>query len=382
MKRFAAALAAVLMLTACTQVEENIPVMAETSAVTEDTDASVDVTTAVSSEIVSEEITSETEPETSETISESEKPADETTVLETTAAEEVQTEAPAAAENSAEETSAAETTTTEAVYEDAQAESTGTVTGIELTFYDVTLSQGEHKMPIVTMSPESAPDKSEIWTSSDESVAKVDGLGNITAVGEGTCVVTVASAASPNVTAKVNVTVKAAPGLTYIGGILIANKTYALPADYNPGVDPEAQAAFDDMQAAAAKEGLNIYVSSGFRSYEYQSGLYDRYVQRSGKAEADRYSARPGHSEHQTGLAFDMNTIDISFADTDEYVWVKAHCWEYGFIIRYPEDGEDVTGYMYEPWHIRYLGKETAKKVYDSGLTLEEYLGIDSKYSE
>lgn len=240
MKRFAAALAAVLMLTACTQVEENIPVMAETSAVTEDTDASVDVTTAVSSEIVSEEITSET-------ISESEKPADETTVLETTAAEEVQTEAPAAAENSAEETSAAETTTTEAVYEDAQAESTGTVTGIELTFYDVTLSQGEHKMPIVTMSPESAPDKSEIWTSSDESVAKVDGLGNITAVGEGTCVVTVASAASPNVTAKVNVTVKAAPGLTYIGGILIANKTYALPADYNPGVDPEAQAAFDDM---------------------------------------------------------------------------------------------------------------------------------------
>ena len=71
-----------------------------------------------------------------------------------------------------------------------------------------------------------------------------------------------------------------------------------------------------------------------------------------------------------------------SFADTDEYVWVKAHCWEYGFIIRYPEDGEDVTGYMYEPWHIRYLGKETAKKVYDSGLTLEEYLGIDSKYSE
>lgn len=202
MKRFAAVLAAVLMLTACTQVEENIPVMAETSAVTEDTDASVDVTTAVSSEIVSEEITSETEPETSETISESEKPADEATVLETTAAEEVQTEAPAAAENLAEETSAAETTTTEAVYENAQAESTGTVTGIELTFYDVTLSQGEHKMPIVTMSPESAPDKSEIWTSSDESIAKVDGLGNITAVGEGTCVVTVASAASPTLQQK------------------------------------------------------------------------------------------------------------------------------------------------------------------------------------
>lgn len=77
-----------------------------------------------------------------------------------------------------------------------------------------------------------------------------------------------------------------------------------------------------------------------------------------------------------------MNTIDMTFADTEEYTWVKAHCAEYGFIIRYPEDGEAITGYMYEPWHIRYLGVQTAKKVADSGLTLEEYLGIDSKYRE
>ena len=173
-----------------------------------------------------------------------------------------------------------------------------------------------------------------------------------------------------------------AQGLTYVDGILIANKTYALPSDYNPGVDSEAKEAFDRMQADAADEGLNIYISSGFRSYAYQEMLYERYVEKSGKAEADRYSARPGHSEHQTGLAFDLNTIDISFADTQEYVWVKEHCAEYGFIIRYPENKESITGYMYEPWHLRYLGKETAQKVADSGLTLEEYLGIDSVYKE
>ena len=271
------------------------------------------------------------------------------------------------------------------------------ITAIELTYYEITLEEGDSSMPIVTMYPEDAPDKSEIWSSSDESVAEVDDIGNITAISEGECIIKVQSAVSPDVYAEVSVTVTAASEteeteapessesdtqLTYIDGILIANKTYALPADYAPGVDPDAQAAFDKMQSAAAAEGLNIYISSGYRSYDYQAGLYERYEERSGKAEADRYSARPGHSEHQTGLAFDLNTIDITFADTAEYDWLKVHCAEYGFIIRYPENGESVTGYMYEPWHIRYLGVDTAKKVYDSGLTLEEYLGIDSKYSE
>lgn len=276
----------------------------------------------------------------------------------------------------------------------------GEITAIDLTYYEITLETGESSMPIVTMYPEDAADKSEIWSSSDESIAVVDDIGNITALSEGECIIKVQSAVSPDVFAEVLVIVTAAPETeetekaeetqaaendtqpTYISGILIANKTYALPADYNPGVDPDAQAAFDKMQSAAAAEGLNIYISSGFRSYDYQSGLYERYVEKSGKAEADRYSARPGHSEHQTGLAFDLNTIDISFADTAEYDWLKVHCAEYGFIIRYPENGESITGYMYEPWHIRYLGTDTARKVYDSGLTLEEYLGIDSKYSE
>lgn len=271
----------------------------------------------------------------------------------------------------------------EEVTEPEYGESDGTIWDVALTFNETTLEIGETVIPYVTMSPSDAPDLSEIWTSSDESVATVDWLGNITAVGAGKCTVTVRSAACPDKYAEVAVTVNAgvtAP--TFIDGILVVNKTYALPKSYNPGVDAEAQSAFDDMRAAASDEGLNIYISSGFRSYEYQQGLYNRYVERSGKAEADRYSARAGHSEHQTGLAFDLNTIDDSFAATDEYTWVKAHCAEYGFIIRYPEGKEDITGYMYEPWHIRYLGKDNAKKVYDSGLTLEEYLGIDSKYDE
>lgn len=256
------------------------------------------------------------------------------------------------------------------------------VESISLSTYSVTLQIGQSQMPIVTMYPENASDKSEIWTSSDESVAVVDGLGNITAVSEGSCTVTVTSAQNRDVSADVEVKVVPSPQVTYIDGILVVNKTYALPADYAPGVDAEAQAAFDKMQADAADEDVNIYISSGYRSYDYQAGLYQRYVDKDGKAEADRYSARPGHSEHQTGLAFDLNTIDNSFAETKEGKWVLRNCYKYGFIIRYPADKEDVTGYMWEPWHIRYLGVETAKAVYDSGLCLEEYLGITSEYSD
>lgn len=256
------------------------------------------------------------------------------------------------------------------------------VESISLSTYSVELQVGQSKMPIVTMLPENADNKGEIWTSSDTNVAVVNDLGSITAVSEGSCTVTVTSAQNPQVSANVEVKVTAGPQLTYFGGILIVNKTYALPADYAPGVNAEAQAAFDEMQAAAADEGLNIYISSGFRSYDYQAGLYQRYVDKDGKAEADRYSARPGHSEHQTGLAFDLNSIDNSFADTAEGKWVTKNCYKYGFIIRYPADKEDVTGYMWEPWHIRYLGKETAQSVYDSGLCLEEYLGITSQYAE
>ncbi len=171
-------------------------------------------------------------------------------------------------------------------------------------------------------------------------------------------------------------------GITYVDGILIANKTYSLPEDYAPGEDSEALSAFETMQTDAENEGLDIYISSGFRSYEDQDRIYNNYASYDGYEAADTYSARPGHSEHQTGLAFDLNTIDDSFAYTPEGEWVKNNAHKYGFIIRYPEGKEHITGYMYESWHIRYLGVETATSVYESGLTLEEYLGIDSVYSE
>lgn len=170
-------------------------------------------------------------------------------------------------------------------------------------------------------------------------------------------------------------------GIAYVDGILIANKKYPLPKDYAPGrLADDVQTALAEMQAAAKKDGLSLYVVSGYRSYDYQGQLYNNYCKRDGKAAADRYSARPGYSEHQTGLAFDLNSTADSFAYTPEAKWIAAHAQEYGFIVRYPKEKEAVTGYKYEPWHLRYLGKETAQAVYDSGLCLEEYLGIDSYY--
>lgn len=170
-------------------------------------------------------------------------------------------------------------------------------------------------------------------------------------------------------------------GITYVNGILIANKTYSLPKDYNPGkILPDAQAAFNTMQADAKKAGLSLSICSGFRSYDYQNQLYNGYVARDGKAAADTYSARAGHSEHQTGLAMDINYASSAFTNTPEAKWLAANCYKYGFILRYPKGKENITGYMYESWHVRYLGKQLAKEVYDSGLTLEEFLCIDSKY--
>lgn len=170
---------------------------------------------------------------------------------------------------------------------------------------------------------------------------------------------------------------------TYINGILIANKTYALPKSYAPGcLTSDTQAAFDRMNEDASAEGLSLWVASGFRSYELQESLYERYAARDGYAAADRYSARPGHSEHQTGLAFDLNSIDSSFEYTAEGAWVAENCYKYGFIVRYPKGKESVTGYMYEPWHLRYLGVDLATDVYNSGLCLEEYLGITSQYAD
>ena len=181
---------------------------------------------------------------------------------------------------------------------------------------------------------------------------------------------------------KTNPDVKVVNGISYVDGIMIVNKSYSLPSNYNPGIDAEADKAYYKMKEAAQKDGVSLFVVSDFRSYETQESIYNRYVSEDGKAEADRYSARPGHSEHQTGLAYDLNSLSSSFGETTEGKWLAKHCWEYGFIIRFPEGKESITGYMYEPWHVRYLGEKTAKAVYDSGLTLEEYLGVDSVYSD
>ena len=171
-------------------------------------------------------------------------------------------------------------------------------------------------------------------------------------------------------------------GITYVNNVLVANKTYSLPEGYNPGdLLGECAKAFKEMKSAAAKENLNIWNASGFRSYELQESLYNRYSARDGKEAADRYSARPGHSAHQSGLAIDLNEITNAFKDTAEGKWVAENCHKYGFILRYPQGKEAQTGYMYEPWHIRYVGVDTATAIYNSGLCLEEYFGITSQYA-
>lgn len=171
-------------------------------------------------------------------------------------------------------------------------------------------------------------------------------------------------------------------GITYVDGVLVANKTYSLPQNYNPGANQTALKAFDRMAKDAAKDGITLYIVSGFRSYDLQNRLYNGYCYERGQQAADRVSARPGHSEHQSGLAFDINTTSSAFAGTPEAIWLDKNCWRYGFIIRYMADKEEITGYSYEPWHIRYVGNEVSKKIYDSGLCLEEYYGITSSYDD
>ena len=163
---------------------------------------------------------------------------------------------------------------------------------------------------------------------------------------------------------------------TYINGILIVNKKYGLPKDYAPNVNEEALKALKQMQADASVLGLNLKLISGYRSYEKQSELYNNYVKKDGEKIANTYSAKPGYSEHQTGLAFDIGKVDSSFANTKEAKWIEENAHLYGFIVRYPKNKTSITGYIYEPWHVRYLGIDTATKVKESGLCLEEYLGL------
>ena len=128
------------------------------------------------------------------------------------------------------------------------------------------------------------------------------------------------------------------------------------------------------LQADAKAVGIDIPVISAYRSYETQRALFDSYYAKDGD-KADTYSARPGHSEHQTGLAFDVGAIDDNYGDTIGGKWLYNNCANYGFIIRYLKGKEDITGYKYEPWHIRYVGS-VAEYIMNQGITLEEYLNI------
>lgn len=170
-------------------------------------------------------------------------------------------------------------------------------------------------------------------------------------------------------------------GMTYVDDILVVNKTYSVPQDYAPGVSALAKDAFEEMASAAMNDGVFIEATTGFVSYEEQKTKYRNSALEVGVAETDWKIERPGFSEHQTGLCFDVNANDPNFSETTQGQWLAAHCSEYGFIIRYPQGKESKTGYDHNPWHIRYVGVEAAKEISSKGQCLEEYLGLTSDYT-
>jgi D-alanyl-D-alanine carboxypeptidase len=178
----------------------------------------------------------------------------------------------------------------------------------------------------------------------------------------------------------------------------LVNKQFSLPKDYKPSelvypdidfifsekldkrkLRKEAAEAIAQLFAGAAEDQTSLLGVSAYRSNATQKALFERYVKRDGIDKAKTYSAVPGHSEHETGLAIDVTGGDgkcaamSCFGDTKAATWLAEHAAEYGFIIRYPEGKEDITGYMYEPWHLRYVGVTAAQEIADKSLTLEEY---------
>lgn len=247
---------------------------------------------------------------------------------------------------------------------------------------------------IATFEPNDAVNTELIWTSSDENVAIVEN-GMIKSRGIGTCTVTVSTKYEPYVSATIRVEVvnnsgdyrykqgeygyptTIIEGPYYINGILVVNKKYSIPENFANGINNEALAALTEMQKEATKQGLSLPNISDFRSYATQKQLYQSYIIEYGINYANTYSARPGHSEHSSGLAFDIGNINYAYGLTASGRWLSENCHKFGFIIRYPKGKESITGYNYEPWHIRYVGKENALKIYNSGLCLEEFLKLN-----
>lgn len=147
-------------------------------------------------------------------------------------------------------------------------------------------------------------------------------------------------------------------------------------ANNNMLLTKEAKDAFEKLAADAASEDYTITVMSAYRSYEYQQSLYNRYLAIDGQELTDTYSARAGHSEHQTGLAIDVYNKNLpytAFENTQEFYWMKENAYKYGYILRYPKDKEFITGYQYEPWHYRYVGVKIATYLQENNITYDEY---------
>ncbi|MDD3187229.1 MAG: D-alanyl-D-alanine carboxypeptidase family protein [Bacilli bacterium] len=174
--------------------------------------------------------------------------------------------------------------------------------------------------------------------------------------------------------------------------LVLANKYYVLSSDYEPSdlynitstyggngqyIRKEAYDNYIKLYNDITSAGLTLVVRSSYRSYSYQSTLYNNYVATDGTTLTDTYSARPGYSEHQTGLAIDVgNSYTSSLGDfeyTEEFVWMQENAYKYGFILRYPEDKTLITGYMYEPWHYRYVGVDVATYIHENNITFDEY---------
>lgn len=169
----------------------------------------------------------------------------------------------------------------------------------------------------------------------------------------------------------------------------VVNKKRSLPSSFvpqnlvtlgNEQLRSDVAPALNSLIEAARNDGINLRVLSGYRSYDNQALVYNNYVRADGRQKADTYSARPGHSEHQLGLAADLGTgtcdLQVCFGDTKGGKWLAQNAYKYGFIIRYPEGKQDLTGYQYEPWHLRYTSDGLAQKIYKSGKTMEQFFGL------
>lgn len=181
--------------------------------------------------------------------------------------------------------------------------------------------------------------------------------------------------------------------------LILVNKKHPLSSDYAPEdlvvpdvsfsfkgyhskkqMRKEAATALEKLFAGANDEGIKLYAVSGYRPYERQKNIFNNKARKVGEEEANKVVAYPGQSEHQTGLAIDVSSPSVknglveSFGDTKEGIWLKENSYKYGFIIRYPKEKEHITGYSYEPWHIRYIGKEAAEYIFENDITLEEYI--------